>query len=81
MPILTGLKCSSLVFPPSLRRIRNPKPLQAWSTGRPSGVINIAANDVNLARVTSMILMPHTTGLVLLLAMTLWPSGGKDAPL
>jgi hypothetical protein len=44
-------------------------------------VINIAANDVNLARVTSMILMPQTTGLVLLLAMTLWPSGGKDAPL
>jgi hypothetical protein len=49
-----------------------------WAT---FGVINIAANDVNLARVTSMILMPQTTGLVLLLAMTLWPSGGKDAPL
>ena len=36
MPILTGLKRSSLTFPPSLRRIRNPKPLQDWSTGRPS---------------------------------------------
>jgi hypothetical protein len=47
-----------------------------WAT---FGVINITANDVNLARVTSMILMPQTAGLVLLLAMTLWPSGGKNA--
>jgi hypothetical protein len=49
-----------------------------WAT---FGVINITANDVNLARVTSMILMPQTAGLVLLLAMTLWPSGGKNAAL
>src|SRR5215467_16218496 len=49
-----------------------------WAT---FGVINITANDVNLARVTSMILMPQTAGLVLLLAMTLWPSGGKIAAL
>jgi hypothetical protein len=49
-----------------------------WAT---FGVISIAANDVNLVRVTSMILMPQTAGLVLLLAMTLWPPGGKDAPL
>jgi hypothetical protein len=49
-----------------------------WAT---FGVINIAANDVNLVRVTSMILMPQTAGLVLLLAMTLWSPGGKDAPL
>jgi hypothetical protein len=47
-----------------------------WAT---FGVINITANDVNLARVTSMILMPQTAGLVLLLAMTLWPSGRKSA--
>jgi len=49
-----------------------------WAT---FGVINITANDVNLARVTSMILMPQTAGLVLLLAMTLWSSGGKNAAL
>ena len=49
-----------------------------WAT---FGVINITANDVNLARVTSMILMPQTAGLVLLLAMTLWPSGGKNVAL
>jgi hypothetical protein len=49
-----------------------------WAT---FGVINITANDVNLARVTSMILVPQTAGLVLLLAMTLWPSGGKNAAL
>ena len=49
-----------------------------WAT---FGVINITANDVNLARVTSMILMPQTAGLVLLLAMRLWSSGGKNAAL
>jgi hypothetical protein len=49
-----------------------------WAT---FGVINITASDVNLARVTSMILMPQTAGLVLLLAMTLWPSGGRNAAL
>ena len=47
-----------------------------WAT---FGVINITANDINLARVTSM--MPQTAGLVLLLAMTLWPSGVKNAAL
>jgi hypothetical protein len=49
-----------------------------WAT---FGVINITANDVNLARVTGMILMPQTAGLVLLLAMTLWPSAAKNAAL
>jgi hypothetical protein len=49
-----------------------------WAT---FGMINTTANDVNLARVTSMILMPQTAGLVLLLAMTLWPCGGKNASL
>jgi hypothetical protein len=49
-----------------------------WAT---FGVINLTANDVNLARVTSMILTPQTAGLVLLLAMTLWPSGGRNAAL
>jgi hypothetical protein len=55
-----------------------PTRLVNWAT---FGVINITANDVNLARVTGMILMPQTAGLVLLLAMTLWPFGGKNAAL
>src|SRR5262249_61154199 len=71
---LARLPAISAVDPQSETATR----LVNWAT---FGVINITANDVNLARVTSMILMPQTAGLVLLLAMTLWPSGGKIAAL
>jgi hypothetical protein len=39
------------------------------------GLIKVAANDINMARIAGMTLMPQITGLVLMLAVSLWQSG------
>jgi len=46
--------------------------LVSWAT---FGLVKLAADDIRMARVTGMVLMPQTAGLVLMLATTLWQSG------
>jgi hypothetical protein len=46
--------------------------LVSWAT---FGWSNFAADDIRMARVTGMVLMPQTASLVLMLATTLWQSG------
>lgn len=45
--------------------------LVSWAT---FGMITLAANNIRMARIAGMALMPQLAGLVLMLAATLWPS-------
>jgi hypothetical protein len=44
------------------------------------GVINLTSNDIQMARVAGIALMPQIAGLVLMLATTLWQSGQARVP-
>jgi hypothetical protein len=48
-----------------------------WAT---FGVVNLTSNDIQMARVAGIALMPQIAGLVLMLATTLWQSGQARAP-
>ena len=50
--------------PPAVRLIN-------WAT---FGLLKVTANDINMARLAGMTLMPQISGLVLMLALPLWPS-------
>lgn len=48
-----------------------------WAT---FGLVKLAADDIRMARIAGMALMPQIAGLVLMLAAILWPSGRPQAP-
>lgn len=48
-----------------------------WAT---FGLVKLAAENVRMARVAGMALMPQIAGLVLMLASTLWQLGRPRAP-
>jgi hypothetical protein len=49
--------------------------LISWMSG---GLITVTSNDIHLARVAGMTLVPQLAGLVLMLATTLWQSRGQS---
>jgi hypothetical protein len=42
------------------------------------GLITVTSNDIHLARIAGMTLVPQLAGLVLMLAATLWQSRGQS---
>ena len=48
-----------------------------WAT---FGLVKLAADDIRMARIAGMALMPQIAGLVLMVAAILWPSGRPQAP-
>jgi hypothetical protein len=42
------------------------------------GLITVTNNDIHLARIAGMTLVPQLAGLVLMLAATLWQSRGRS---
>ena len=42
------------------------------------GLITVTSNDIYLARIAGMTLVPQLAGLVLMLAATLWQSRGQS---
>jgi hypothetical protein len=48
--------------------------LISWMT---FGLITVTSNDIHLARIAGMTLVPQLAGLVLMLAATLWQSRGQ----
>jgi hypothetical protein len=48
-----------------------------WAT---FGLVKLAADDIRMAHIAGMALMPQIAGLVLMLAAILWPSGRPQAP-
>src|SRR5262249_49503866 len=48
-----------------------------WAT---FGLTKLVADDIRMARVAGMALMPQIAGLVLMLAATLWQSGRPQTP-
>jgi hypothetical protein len=51
----------------------------AWLIGWMSfGLITVTSNDIHLARIAGMTLLPQLSGLILMLAATVWQSQGQS---
>ena len=49
-----------------------------WTGSKSAALITVTSDDIHLARIVGMTLVPQLAGLVLMLAATLWQSRGQS---